>query len=131
MLLARIRETLSQIELRSYLEIVVIDGEIFLHDGSLLLGSTRRWRNKIFRIVVIIHPLEPTGAQGSQESRNYEKVAGMFTDCYTKLEEQFLQSVVHNLQTELARHVCSKSVEKAESHYSQLSVIITSLMSQH
>ena len=88
-----------------YLEIVVIDGEIFLHDGSLLLGSTRRWRNKIFRVVVIIHPLEPTGAEGSQQSRNDEKVAGMFTNSYTELEEQFLQCVVHDLQTELTWHL--------------------------
>ena len=90
-----------------YLEIVVVDGEIVLHDGSLLFGPTRRWRNKIFRVVVVIHPLEATGAEGCQQSGNNEKVAGMFTNCDTKFEEQFLQCVIHNLQTEFARHVCS------------------------
>ena len=117
--------------MRSYLEIVVICGEIFLHDGSLLLGLTRRWRDEIFRIVVVIHPLEATGAESCQECRNNEKVAGMFADGDTKFEEQFLQCVVHYLQTELARHVCNYNLLRRLRVTSQLSVIITSLMSQH
>ena len=49
----------------------------------------------------------------------------MFSNCYAELEEQFLQCVVHDLQTELTWHLVCVSAERVEGEVETCEAIIS------
>ena len=56
--------------------------------------------NPLLRVVVVVHPLEPWGAQGGQERRHDEEVSRLSPDQVSKLEEELLEGVIHHSETE-------------------------------
>ena len=79
---------------------LVVHREVLLHEGALALGGAGGGADEVLRVVVVVHPLEPGGAEGGQERRHYEEVSWLSADQVTELEEKLLEGVVHHSETE-------------------------------
>ena len=53
-----------------YLEVLVVDREVLLHDGPLLLGGALGGAHQVLGVVAVVHPLEAAGAQRRHQRRH-------------------------------------------------------------
>ena len=56
--------------LTMYLEVLVVDREVLLHDGPLLLGGALGGAHQVLGVVAVVHPLEAAGAQRRHQRRH-------------------------------------------------------------
>ena len=79
---------------------LVVHREVLLHEGALSLGGPGGRADQVLRVVVVVHPLEPRGAQSGQERRHDEEVSRLSPDQVSKLEEELLEGIIHHSETE-------------------------------
>ena len=82
-----------------YLELLIVHGEELLHVGSLALGGAGGGADEVLRVVVIVHPLKPRGAEGGQERRHDQEVSRLSSDQVSELKEELLEGVIHHPET--------------------------------
>ena len=78
-----------------YLEVLVVDREVLLHDGPLLLGGALGGAHQVLGVVAVVHPLEAAGAQRRHQRRHDQEVARPAAHAVAQPPEHFLQGVVN------------------------------------
>ena len=81
--------------LTMYLEVLVVDREVLLHDGPLLLGGALGGAHQVLGVVAVVHPLEAAGAQRRHQRRHDQEVARPPAHTVAQPPEHFLQGVVN------------------------------------
>ena len=79
---------------------LVVHREVLLHQGALGLGGAGGGADQVLRVVVIVHPLEPRGAESGQQRRHDEEVSRLSSDQVSELEEKLLEGVIYHPETE-------------------------------
>ena len=82
-----------------YLKMFEVHRKVLLHEGALGLGRAGGGADEVLRVVVVVHPLEPRGAEGGQQGRHYQEVSRLSSDQVTELEEELLEGVIHHPET--------------------------------
>ena len=78
-----------------YLEVLVVDREVLLHDCPLLLGGALGGAHQVLGVVAVVHPLEAAGAQRRHQRRHDQEVARPPAHAVAQSPEHFLQGVVN------------------------------------
>ena len=77
-------------------KIGIVDFEVMLEDGSLVLGLAVGRREEVLGVVVVVHLLEAGRTKGGQEEGHDDEVAGMLPDHVTQFVEPPFEGGVYH-----------------------------------